>query len=143
MSVNRHPIDPRIYGVAHADASSLADLRVPLHRYGQGSRFGGTSVSAVAANPDSLSVFAAQRAGSGALTIVAVNKNLSSNPVVNFRLANFTSGRPVQVWRLTSSNAITHLADTSVAGATLVATLPAQSIALFVAPASVPRAAGR
>ena len=31
---NRHPIDPRIYGVAHADNATLSDLRMPLHRWG-------------------------------------------------------------------------------------------------------------
>src|SRR4051794_22763970 len=33
-AANRHAIDPRIYGVAHADAATLADLHVPLHRWG-------------------------------------------------------------------------------------------------------------
>jgi hypothetical protein len=33
-AAGRHPIDARIYGVAHADSSTLADLRVPLHRWG-------------------------------------------------------------------------------------------------------------
>src|SRR5260370_1337099 len=33
-AANRHPIDARIYGVAFADAASLADLRVPIHRWG-------------------------------------------------------------------------------------------------------------
>lgn len=31
---NAHPIDPRIYGVAFATAAQLADLNVPVHRYG-------------------------------------------------------------------------------------------------------------
>src|SRR4051794_27267450 len=34
VAAGRHPIDPRIYGVAHADAAALADLRVPVHRWG-------------------------------------------------------------------------------------------------------------
>ncbi|MEO6238613.1 MAG: glycoside hydrolase family 44 protein [Vicinamibacterales bacterium] len=97
---------------------------------GGGGAFGTTSVSATAPNPDLLSVFAAQRADN-TLTIMAVNKDLSSSPAVNVRLANFT-GQTAQVWRLTSSNAITRLADTSVANATISATLPAQSVTLFV-----------
>lgn len=31
---NRHPIDPLVYGVAHADAATLNDLNVPLNRNG-------------------------------------------------------------------------------------------------------------
>lgn len=31
---NRHPIDPRVYGIAHADAATLNDLNVPLNRSG-------------------------------------------------------------------------------------------------------------
>ena len=117
-------------------ASTPTYKAIKLYRNydGQGSGFGGTSVSAVAPNPDSLSVFVAERASSGALTVMAVNKDLSTSPAVNFRLANFAAGGPVQVWRLTSSNAITRLADTSVTGATLAAVLPAQSITLFVVP---------
>src|SRR5260221_1271526 len=34
VGTNRHPIDPRIYGVAHADAATLSGLKVPLHRWG-------------------------------------------------------------------------------------------------------------
>jgi PKD repeat protein len=31
---SRRPIDPRVYGVAHADAAAIADLNVPLNRHG-------------------------------------------------------------------------------------------------------------
>src|SRR5688572_2122968 len=77
---------------------------------GQGGAFGDTSVSAVAPNPDALSVFAAQRS-TGALTVMAINKDLTATTAVNLRLLNFTAGNPVQVWRLTSSNAINRVAD--------------------------------
>src|SRR5947209_3757153 len=33
-NANRHPIDPRVYGVAYGDATTLPDLNVPLNRYG-------------------------------------------------------------------------------------------------------------
>jgi hypothetical protein len=101
---------------------------------GQGSGFGTTSVSAVAPNPDALSVFAAQRADN-TLTVMAINKDLSSSPTVNLRLSNFSAVGAVQVWRLTSSNTISRLADTTVSSGTITATLPAQSITLFVAAA--------
>ena len=75
-------------------------------------------------NPDLLSVFAAQRTAGGALTIMAINKDLLSSPAVNLQLANFTAGSPAQVWQLTSSNAVTRLADATVSGSTLAVTLP-------------------
>jgi hypothetical protein len=33
-SAGRHPIDPNVYGVAHATTAQLSDLNVPLNRYG-------------------------------------------------------------------------------------------------------------
>ena len=99
---------------------------------GQGAGFGDVSVSALAPNPDSLSVFAAQRTSDQKLTIMAVHKDLSASPSVNFRLSHFTGQGPVQVYRLSSTNAITRLADVGIASGTISATLPAQTITLFV-----------
>src|SRR5689334_20912559 len=33
-TANRHPIDPNIYGVAHATTAQLSDLNTPLNRNG-------------------------------------------------------------------------------------------------------------
>ena len=33
-AANRHPIDPNVYGVAHAGTAELTDLNVPLNRFG-------------------------------------------------------------------------------------------------------------
>ena len=33
-SANRHPINPNVYGVAHATSSQLSDLNTPLNRNG-------------------------------------------------------------------------------------------------------------
>src|SRR5450631_3354496 len=33
-NANRHPIDPRVYGVAYGTTAQLSDLNVPLNRYG-------------------------------------------------------------------------------------------------------------
>ena len=33
-AANRRPINPNVYGVAHAGTAELADLNVPLNRYG-------------------------------------------------------------------------------------------------------------
>jgi hypothetical protein len=98
-----------------------------------GSGFGDTSVSALAPDPDTLAVFAAQRSADGALTVMAVNKALSG-ATANFHLANFAANGTAQAWQLTSSNAITRLDDAVLADSTLTVMLPAQSITLFVIP---------
>jgi hypothetical protein len=134
----REGLDLATYWTTPA-ATSPTYKAIKLYRNydGQGASFGDTSVSAVVPNPDLLSVFAAQRTAGGALTIMAINKDLSSSPAVNLQLANFAARSPAQVWQLTSSNAITRLADAAVSGFTLAVTLPSQSITLFVIPAAL------
>jgi len=63
-----------------------------------------------------------------------INKQLSTSPVATINLSTFAHRGVAQVWQLTAANAITHLADVTVSGTNLVATLPAQSITLFVVP---------
>ena len=47
-----------------------------------------------------------------------------------------TNRGTVQVWQLTSANAISRLADGTVTGTNFVVALPAQSVTLFVVPGS-------
>jgi hypothetical protein len=93
-----------------------------------------TSVAASTPNPDAVSAFAAVRAVDGALTVMVINKQLSTNPIATINLSTFAHRGVAQVWQLTAANTINHLADISVTGTNLVATLPAQSITLFVVP---------
>jgi hypothetical protein len=133
----REALDVATYWTTPA-ASTPTYKAMKLYRNydGQGSAFGDISVSAIAPNPDLVSVFAAQRTAGSALTIMAINKDLSSAPAVNLQLANFTAGGSVQVWQLTAGNAITRLADATVSASTLAVTLAVQSITLFVIPAA-------
>ncbi|HYG75239.1 MAG TPA: glycoside hydrolase family 44 protein [Planctomycetota bacterium] len=101
---------------------------------GNKSTFGETSVAASVTNPDNLSAFAALRSSDGAMTVMVINKTTSSN-AVTLNLANFLAGSPAQRWQLTSSNAIARQADVGVSSGSLSATVPAQSITLFVIPA--------
>jgi hypothetical protein len=102
---------------------------------GHGAAFGETSVTAAAPNPDDLAVFAAERGADHALTIMAVNKVLSGATSVRIGVANFDPSGPAQVWQL-SAGTITRLADLAASGGALSATLPAQSITLFVLPSA-------
>ena len=101
---------------------------------GNKSTFGDTSVAATVANPDTVAAFAAQRASDGALTVMVISKYLSSTTPVTITLANVAHRGTAQAWQLTSTNAITHLADVTLSGNSIVTTLPAQSITLFVVP---------
>jgi len=109
---------------------------------GQKSAFGSISVSDHISNPDTLASFAAVRRSDGALTVMVINKALSGETPVSLAVSHF-GGTTAQVWQLASagtSAAITHLPDASLAGSRLAATLPAQSVTLYVIPARKARA---
>lgn len=101
---------------------------------GHHATFGETSVSAKAANPDNLSAFAALRESDGALTVMVINKQQGRTPVT-VKLDNFTANT-AQVWQINSASqtTIAHLDDVAVTGNALTATVPSQSITLFVLP---------
>jgi hypothetical protein len=104
---------------------------------GNKSAFGDTSVSAAGPNPDALAVYAAVRSADGALTIIAINKQLSAAASPTINLTNFAPAGTAQVWQLTSANTITRLSDLTLTGNTISNALPAQSITLYVLPAAV------
>lgn len=97
---------------------------------GQKSTFGQTSVKATAADPDKVAIFAAERSD-GALTIMAINKQLTTAAPALITVTNFNASA-AQRWQLTSANTITRLSDQTPVQNILSNTLPAQSITLFV-----------
>ncbi|HYW47604.1 MAG TPA: glycoside hydrolase family 44 protein [Bryobacteraceae bacterium] len=101
---------------------------------GNHSTFGDTSVLASVPDPDNLAAYAAVRSSDGALTLMVISKVSSGNTPVTVSLAGFTGNGTAQAWQLTSSNAIARLADLNYSGS-LAATVPPQSITLFVMPA--------
>jgi len=109
-------------------------FKIYLNYDGNGSQFGGTSVSATSDNPDELSIFAAKRYDS-VLTIVVLNKT-SAAITDSIGLANFTPAGAAQVWQYSSANlgAIVRQSDISLNSSGLSTTFPAQSITLLVIP---------
>jgi hypothetical protein len=101
---------------------------------GSGGKFGDTSVRATGPNPDSVSVFASERAADGALTVMLVAKTLSGDTPATVNLAGFAATGAVQRWELKSTNTITQLANLTPSGSAVTLTLPAQSITLLVVP---------
>jgi len=102
---------------------------------GSKSTFGDTSISASGPNPDNVAAFGAQRSSDGALTVMVLSKYLSGNTPVTVSLVNFSSAGRAEPWQLTSANSINRLTNITFTGSSFSATLPAQSITLFVIPA--------
>jgi hypothetical protein len=105
---------------------------------GNKSTFGDTSVSVQTANVDNVSAFAALRSRDGALTVMVINKQLSTPAALNVTVTNFLAGGTVQAWQLTSANVITRLADSTLSGGAITNVAPAESITLFVLPPGIP-----
>ena len=94
---------------------------------GNKSTFGDVSVKTTSSsNPDSLSVFGAQRSSDDAVTVMVINKVGVSTPVT-VNLSNFAPGGPAQVYQLTSTNAITRLTDIAVPASSVALTVPGAS----------------
>jgi len=119
------------------DASTPTYKAMKIYRNydGNKSTFGETSVSTTVPNPDNVSAFSATRSADGALTVIVISKYLSGSTPATINVANFANGGTAQVWQLTSSNTINHLSDISFSSSSFNATLPQQSITLFVIPA--------
>ena len=115
------------------DASTPTYKAMKMYRNYDGSKstFGDISVSDTVPDPDTLSSFAAIRSSDGALTVMVINKNLTSGALANINLSNFGTSGSAQVWQLTSANVIARLSDISV-GSSFNLPVPAQSITLLV-----------
>ncbi|HXF60729.1 MAG TPA: glycoside hydrolase family 44 protein [Caldilineaceae bacterium] len=121
-------------------------FRIYRNYDGAGSRFGETRVQAISSDQGRLAVYAAQREGDKALTVVVINKT-GSALATRLQLWNFAPGGPAEVYRYSSDNlnAIVRLADQPVetAGSTdgstvgLTASFPANSITLLEIPGQV------
>ncbi len=119
------------------DPSTPTFKAIQMYRNYDGAKsaFGETSISATVPNPDNVSAFASVRSSDGALTVVAINKYLTGSTPVTLTLANFGAAPGAHVWQLTGSNTIQQLPDVAVSASAITATLPQQSITLFVIPA--------
>ena len=109
-------------------------FKIFLNYDGSGGRFGETSVSATTDNPDTLSIFAAQRSDS-ALTVLVLNKT-AGTITGSISLANFAAAGTAQVWQYGPADlkAITRQPDLSAGGNAVTAGFPAYSMTLFVIP---------
>jgi hypothetical protein len=119
--------------VPDATTPTFKAMQIFRNYDGKKSGFGDTSVKTTAPNPDQLSAFAAQRTAGGALTIMVINKIPGATPVT-LKLGNFTATGSAAVYQLTSANKIAHPANVAWSAGKLTATVPSQSVTLFVLP---------
>ncbi len=115
----------------------LFAFKIFLNYDGNGNQFGETSISATTSDPDTLSIFAAQRSDT-ALTILVLNKTWG-DIADSVSLANFTPAGMAQVWQYGQTNLagiIRQPTDVTIANNAISATFPALSMTLFVVPAS-------
>lgn len=120
------------------DASTPTYKAMKMFRNYDGAKntFGDVSVSTAVPNPDNLSAFAAERTNDGALTVMVISKVLSGSTPVTVKVAGFSGAATAQAYQLTSANVISRLADVAFSNGQLAASVPAQSITLFVLPSS-------
>jgi uncharacterized protein (TIGR03437 family) len=119
---------------APTDPGAFA-FKIFLNYDGNGSQFGGTSVSATTQNADVLSIFAAQRYDS-ALTVLVLNKTTGAI-TDSISLKGFTPAATAQVWQYSPSNLsaiVRQTPDLNVTGNSVSMTFPADSMTLLVIP---------
>ncbi len=118
---------------APTDPGAFA-FKIFLNYDGNGSQFGATGVSASTSDPDTLSIFAAQRTDS-ALTVLVLNKT-TGDISDTISLANFTPAGAAQIWQYGQNNlnAIVRGTDLALANGAVTATFPAYSMTLLVIP---------
>ena len=129
--LGREGMDMATLWVTPATGSPMYNAVKMYRNYdGSMSTFGDISIRATAPNPDNVAAFAAIRSVDQALTVMLINKQLTSTASVALNVANYTRTGSAARWQLTSSG-IAHAADVAV-GTNI--TLPAQSVTILAFP---------
>jgi hypothetical protein len=116
-------------------------FRVYRNYDGAGARFGETSVAATSGDPATLSIYAAERASDGTLTIVVINKT-GTSLTRTVSLAGALANGSARAFRYSGADLgqIVALPDVGVAGGFATTQFPASSITLLEVPAPEPSA---
>jgi hypothetical protein len=123
-----------LWGPPEIDQPGAYAFRMYRNYDGQHHTFGDVSVRATSADQGRVSIYAAQRSGDNALTIVVINKSLTQTLTSPIALAATGTITRAAVYRYSAANlnVIVRQADQIIGGSSFTATLPAQSITLFV-----------
>jgi len=124
---------------ASTDPGAYA-FRMYLNYDGKGSKFGNKSVHAASSDQGTVSIYGARRGSTGALTLMVINKTGStqSSPIT---LQHFTAGTSAKVYQYSAASlgAIKHLANAPITNGVIQASLPGNSITLYVVPVAATR----
>lgn len=110
-------------------------FRIYRNYDGAGGSFGETAVSAVSADQEVVSIYAAKRASDHSLTVMAINKS-STAQIAAVALAGFSPARMAAVYRYdaTDLTAIRRIEDQAVTSGGWTSLLSPASITLYVVP---------
>lgn len=105
---------------------------------GSGGKFGDISVKAVSTNQGRLAVYAAEESGTGALTIIVINKTggALTAPLSLLNFAPSTGAASVYRYSAADLTRIVHPADKAIINGKISNTYPANSITLYRVPGS-------
>jgi hypothetical protein len=128
-----------LWGPPSANEPGAFAFRMYRNYDGAGSAFGETSVHAHSGDQEKLAIYAATRAGDGALTLMVINKTTGAL-TSTVTLSGFTPAINAAVFRYSTAslNAIVAQPPQSVAPNGFTAAFPANSITLIVIPTGVP-----
>jgi hypothetical protein len=119
------------WGTLNPDMPAYKAIKLYRNYDDQGSGFGTTSIADTQPDPDQVSSFAALRDHDRVMTIMVINKQLDQPADATIIVNNFAVHGKVETWQLTD-NAISFLHGTDYAGGRFQATLPPETITLFV-----------
>jgi uncharacterized protein (TIGR03437 family) len=125
-----------LWGPPAAGQPGVFAFEIYTNYDGMGSSFGETSVQATTADPDQLSIFAAQRSDQS-LTAIVINKT-TGDLTSSVSIANFQAAVTAHVYQYSSANlkAIVAQPDVMISAQSIQATFPAYSITLFEIPSA-------
>ena len=123
-----------LWGPPTANQPGAYAFRLYRNYDGAHHTFGDVSVRATSADQSQVAVYAAQRSSDNALTIMVINKSLTQTLTSPIAFSNVDPIARAAVYRYSAANlnAILRQPDQPIASGSFNATLPAQSITLFV-----------
>jgi len=102
---------------------------------GNGGRFGDTSISAVSSDQAALSLYAAERAGDRAVTILAINKTTAPmTSTIALEHLELPSAAEVYLYSAANLKSIVHAGNAAITAGAISYTFPGYSAVLFVIP---------
>jgi hypothetical protein len=124
-----------LWGAPTSDQPGAFAFRMYLNYNGLGAAFGDMSVRAASTDQDRLSIYAAQRQGDSALTLIIINKT-SRALKSRVKLSGFLPGAAARVYRYGMDNLVQIVRgpDQAVGPDGFAATFPASSITLIEIP---------